>query len=169
MADPFTLGGFIPDTDRWGQKVCQIQQGSGNVNLTWRKEDTDAILSKVSQCPYTGIWRAPWVYAYFDTRIVRRSNMMLANLENKPYGLFLNFQEFMYLPPQAILQAAAIKEAGGELKPTTGPSVGGEKEMLQQQGKYYEQGEGPPLEELADAWVAFFLYAQTASGKSKQC
>merc|ERR1711920_1175944 len=58
---------------------------------------------------------------------------------------------------------------GGEIKPTSGPLVAGEKEYLASQGKYYEQGEGPPLEELSDAWVAFFLYAGTATGKSKQC
>merc|ERR1719436_2255474 len=75
----------------------------------------------------------------------------------------------MYLPDEAIMQAAAIKEAGGEIKPTTGPSVGGEKEMLEQQGKYYKQGEGPPLEELADAWIAMFLYAQSTGGKEKKC
>lgn len=169
MADPFSLDGFIPEIDRNGCKDVVIQAGTGKVTMKVRKEESDAILSKVSQCPYTGIWRAPWVYAYFDTRIVRRSNMLLADMEDQPYGKTLNFQEYMYLPPQAIMQAAAIKEAGGELKPTTGPSVGGEKEMLEQQGKYYKQGEGPPLEELSDAWVAFFMYAETTGGKAMKC
>lgn len=169
MADPYSLGGFIPEIDRNGCKEVTIQQGTGKVTNKTRKEESDAILSKVSQCPHTGIWRAPWVYAYFDTRIVRHSNEMLANLENRPYGKLLNFQEFMMLPPEALMQAAAIKEAGGELKPSTGPSVGGEKEMLEQQGKYYKQGEGPPLEELTDAWVAFFLFAETTGGVQARC
>mmetsp|Transcript_63267 Transcript_63267/g.147344 ORF Transcript_63267/g.147344 Transcript_63267/m.147344 type:complete len:431 (-) Transcript_63267:89-1381(-) len=169
MADPYSLNGFIPEFDRNGVKEATVQQGTGRVIFKNRREDSDAMLSKVSQCPYTGIWRAPWVYAYFDTRIVRRSNEMFANLEKRPYGKFLSFQEFMHLPPQALAEAAAIKEAGGELKPAAGPSVGGEKEALQAQGKYYKQGEGPPLEELSDAWVAFQLYAESTSGKTAFC
>jgi len=169
MADTYSLGGFIPEIDRNGMKEIVIQQGTGKVTMKGRKEDTDAILSKVSQCPLTGIWRAPWVYAYFDTRIVRRSNQMLATMENRPYGKFLAFQEFMMLPPEALMQAAAIKEAGGEVKPVTGPSVGGEKEALEQQGKYYKQGEGPPLEELSDAWTSFHLIAETTGGHRTKC
>jgi len=168
MADPFSLDGFIPEFDRNGVKEAVIQHG-GNVIFKNRREDQDSILSKVSMCPITGIWRAPWVYAYFDTRIVRRSNEMLANLENRPYGKFLSFQEFMYLPPAALAEAAAVQEAGGELKPVAGPSVGGEKEALEKMGKYYKQGEGPPLEELSDAWVAFFCVAQSTSGHVQTC
>jgi len=169
MADPFSLDGFVPEFDRNGVKQGTIQQGTGQVVFKNRKEDQDSVLSKVSQCPLTGIWRAPWVYAYFDTRIVRRSNEMLANMENQPYGKFFSFQEFMYLPPSALAEAAAIKEQGGEVKASSGPSVGGEKEALEKMGKYYKQGEGPPLEELSDAWVAFFLIAETTSGQKTAC
>eukprot|EP00416_Gambierdiscus_australes_P023586 CAMPEP_0171060218 /NCGR_PEP_ID=MMETSP0766_2-20121228/3692_1 /TAXON_ID=439317 /ORGANISM="Gambierdiscus australes, Strain CAWD 149" /LENGTH=525 /DNA_ID=CAMNT_0011515769 /DNA_START=59 /DNA_END=1636 /DNA_ORIENTATION=- len=168
MADPHGLGGFIPDIDRNGCKEVTIQPGTGKVTLKSRKEDSDAILSKVSQCPHTNVWRAPWVYSYFDTRIVRRSNQLLANTENKPYGKTLTFQEFMMLPPQAMMQAAAIKE-GGEGRPSSGPSVGSEKELLEQQGKYYKQGEGPPLEELSDAWISVMLYSESVTGDILKC
>merc|ERR1712060_417303 len=161
MADPYSLGGFVPEIDRNGIKEVTIQQGTGKVTPKGRKEDTDAVLSKVSQCPYTGVWRAPWVYSYFDTRIVRRSNQLMADLENNPYGRTFTFQEFMMLPQEALMQAATIKEAGGE--------VDREKEMLEQQGKYYKQGEGPPLEELGDAWIAIFVYAETMSGHTAKC
>mmetsp|Transcript_6476 Transcript_6476/g.20820 ORF Transcript_6476/g.20820 Transcript_6476/m.20820 type:complete len:528 (-) Transcript_6476:157-1740(-) len=169
MADPYSLGGFVPDIDRNGCKEIQIQQGTGKVNMKTRKDDTDAVLSKVSQCPYTGCWRAPWVYSYFDTRIVRRSNQILADRSDKPYGKTLAFQEFMMLPPEALMQAANIKETGGEKIPRTGPSVGSEKELLEQQGKYYKQGEGPPLEELSDAWISAFMYAETVTGETMKC
>merc|ERR1712217_665671 len=58
MADPFSLGGFVPDVDRNGVKECTIQAGTGAVTLKMRKEDTDAVLSKVSQDPFTQAWRA---------------------------------------------------------------------------------------------------------------
>mmetsp|Transcript_67512 Transcript_67512/g.170343 ORF Transcript_67512/g.170343 Transcript_67512/m.170343 type:complete len:532 (+) Transcript_67512:165-1760(+) len=165
MADPFTLGGFIPDVDRNGIKEVLIEHGTGRCTTKLRKEDTDAVLSKVSQCPITGIWRAPFTYSYFNTRIIRRSNQMLADLENKPYGRNFNFQEFMYLPQEAI-EAFAASEAGQSGKTAVaGPSVSSEKEMLEAQGKYYKQGEGPPLEDLSDAWIAQQFVAQTTSGK----
>jgi short subunit dehydrogenase-like uncharacterized protein len=169
MADPFTVGGFIPEFDRNGMKECSVQQGTGEVKLLGRKEELDSLLSKVSMDPDTGVWRAPWVYAYFDTRICRRSNMLFANLENQPYGTKFSFQEFMLLPPEALAEAAAVQEAGGEVKAAQGPSVSGEKELLEAQGKYYKQGEGPPLEELADAWVCFQTYCLTEKGNGKMC
>jgi short subunit dehydrogenase-like uncharacterized protein len=157
MADAYSLGGFIPQFDRNGMKECKIKQGTGEVEHTGRKDDMDSILSKVSQDPETGLWRAPWVYAYFDTRIVRRSNALMATLENKPYGRNLVWQEFMRLPAEALMQASAIREAGGE--------VDREKAALEAQGKYYKQGEGPPLEELGDAYIGFFCYAASVNGK----
>merc|ERR1719277_2624717 len=50
-----------------------------------------------------------------------------------------------------------------------GPSVADEKAALEASGKYYKQGEGPPLELLGDAWIGFFMYAQTTSGKELRC
>jgi short subunit dehydrogenase-like uncharacterized protein len=161
MADPFTLGGFIPELDRNGIKEVLIEQGTGKVTPKLRKEESDAVLSKVGVCPYTGVWRAPHVYAYFNTRIVRRSNAMLANLQNQPYGRQFNFQEFSYLPPETL---QALQEASSK-GPAPGPSVAGEKEQLEAAGKYYAQGEGPPLEELGDAWIGMMCFAQTTSGK----
>merc|ERR1719469_229690 len=50
-----------------------------------------------------------------------------------------------------------------------GPSVADEKAELEAQGKYYKQGEGPPLELLTDAWGGFFMWAQTTSGRELRC
>merc|ERR1712060_514120 len=54
MADPYSLGGYVPEIDRNGIKEVIIQQGTGKVTPKGRKEDTDAVLSKVSQSVY---WR----------------------------------------------------------------------------------------------------------------
>merc|ERR1712176_1471248 len=73
----------------------------------------------------------------------------------------------MLLPPEALAQAAAVQEAGGEVQATAAPSVSSEKEALEAQGKYYKQGEGPPLEELADAWICFQTYCMSEQGNYK--
>lgn len=162
MADPFALGGFVPEFDRNGVKDVSIKGGTGEVTAKGRKEDNDAALAKMSQCPYTGVYRAPNVYAFFDTRIVRRSNALFADLENKPYGKFFNFQEFSMMPPEAM---AAM--AGGASVAAT--STSGEKEQLEQAGKYYKQGDGPMLEDLDGAWTGVFLWAQSTSGHEARC
>merc|ERR1711998_598627 len=154
MADSFALGGFIPDVDRNGFKEVTIKQGTGLVEAKLRKEEQDSALSKVNQCPDTGIWRAPHVYAYFDTRMVRRTNMLLADAGCRPYGLKFNFTEYLMLPPDAAAYMSQMKEASKAGDGPKGmPTMRGEKEMLEQQGKYFKQGEGPPLEELSDAWI----------------
>ncbi|CAJ1424531.1 unnamed protein product [Effrenium voratum] len=162
MADPYALGGFIPSFDRNGIKEMNVQAGTGKVTHKVRKEDTDAVLSKVSQCPFTGTWRAPWTYAYFDTRILRRTNSLLADRANQPYGKEFCFQEFMRLPPELAQQAASgIKSSG--------PSVADEKAQLKSQGKYFSQGEGPDLDQLDDAWISFSAWTQSTGGHESRC
>lgn len=205
MADPYALGGFIPQRDRNGIKVCQIEFGTGKVTPKVRQEDFDANMSKVSEDTKLGVWRGPFTYSYFDTRIVRRSNMLFADLGGKIYGRNLNFMEYAMLPTEALMQAAAPpppppqpaaaapaapapEEGGGgegggeeaappppqpppqeEKRGGGGVSVEAEKAMLEAQGKYYKEGEGPPLETLDDAWTGYFLYAESATGNSIRC
>merc|ERR1719203_2737670 len=102
MANPFSMGGFIPDRDRWGVKYCNIEFGTGKCTPKMRQEDLDANMSRVTEDKHLGIWRGPFVYCYFDTRIVRRSNMLLADLGNCPYGRNLNFMEYALLPPEML-------------------------------------------------------------------
>ncbi|CAL1134977.1 unnamed protein product [Cladocopium goreaui] len=162
MADPFALGGFIPSFDRNGMKEMSIQTGTGKVTHRVRREDTDAALSKVSQCPVTGIYRAPHMYSYFDTRIVRRSNALLADLANQPYGKEFNFQEFIRLPPEVAQQAASGTKAAG-------PSVADEKAALKEAGLYFAQGSGPDLNKLDDAWICLNCVAETTGGHQARC
>lgn len=176
MADPFSLGGFIPSRDRWGIKYCDIEKGTGKVTSKLRGEDMDANMSKISEDKKLGIWRGPFVYSYFDTRIVRRSNMLFADLCNRPYGQNLCFMEYAILPTEALMAAAAAKEAtkaeGGAAaapKAAGGVGVEAEKAALEAAGKYFKEGDGPKLEDLDDAWVGYFGYAETVSGKEIKC
>lgn len=163
MADPFALGGFIPSFDRNGMKEMNIQTGTGKVTHKVRKEDTDAQLSKVSQCPYTGVWRAPHMYSYFDTRICRRSNALLADRMNQPYGKDFCFQEFLMLPPEIAQMAAS------GVKAPAGPSVADEKAALKEKGLYFQQGSGPDLNALDDAYISINMWAQTTGGHEARC
>jgi len=169
MADPFSLGGFIANRDRWGIKYCDIEKGTGKVTSKLRSEDMDANMSKITEDKKLGIWRGPFVYSYFDTRIVRRSNMLLADLGNRPYGKNLNFLEYAILPTEALMAASAAKGDGGGAAKGAAPTAGAtnveaEKAALEAAGKYYKEGEGPALEELDDAWVAYFIYCETEGG-----
>merc|ERR1719454_2455674 len=98
MNDPFSLGGFIPDIDRNGVKCVDIQQGTGYVSVKVRDEDKDTKMAQVSYDSKLGVWRAPHVNSFFDTRVVRRSNMLQADLNNQPYGVTFNFMEYARLP-----------------------------------------------------------------------
>jgi len=178
MADPFTLGGFIPDIDRFGVKECSIQFGTGKVTLKTRKEDMDAKLSQIGEDKVNKIWRGPHPYAFFDTRIVRRSNALLADLGDEPYGRELNFAEYVQLPQEVTAAAAAARAAGKDAQAevqkalaasTSFNSVADEKAALESAGKYFKQGDGPDLERAYDNWLGFNCYCETASGHSTRC
>jgi len=171
MADPFSLGGFIPEVDRNGFKQVDIQQGTGLVTAKTREEDKDSNMTKVTEDKKLGVWRAPYVHSFFDTRIVRRSNMLHADLGNQPYGLTFNFMEYAMLPPESVA-AARRGEGGDELaKPfgQYGMTLEDESEMLKSQGMEFKEGEGPKVEDMADAWSGFFLYAESQHGSQVKC
>lgn len=158
MANPFSMGGFIPDRDRWGVKYCNIEFGTGKASPKLRSEDLDANISRITEDTHLGIWRGPFTYSYFDTRIVRRSNMLFADLGNECYGRNLNFMEYAMLPAEYVAALAAGQGQGG------GASVEQEKANLEASGKYYGAGEGPALEDLEDAWVGYMMWAKSENG-----
>merc|ERR1712014_111080 len=89
--------------------VINIQHGTGLVSPYTRNEDGDWNMATISEDKKLGVWRAPYVHSFFDTRVVRRSNMLLADLGNSPYGTALNFMEYAMLPPESV--AAAKRDA----------------------------------------------------------
>lgn len=160
MADPFALYGFIPDRDRNGMKEVSIKQGTGEAVMKTRKEDGDAMLAKISEDKVNKVWRMPHTYAFFDTRVVRRTNALLADYTGAPYGRNFNFTEFVMLP-----MAAGFDPTQIDASFNAGSSgVAGEKEALEKAGKYYKQGEGPPLEDMKDVWTSWFNYAESVNG-----
>jgi|Transcript_6961 short subunit dehydrogenase-like uncharacterized protein len=161
MGDPFSLGGFIPDRDRNGIKVVEVEFGTGKVTVKQRAEERDANMARVTENKKLGVWRGPYVYQYFDTRIVRRANAMLADLGNCPYGRQLNYLEYGLLTSDIVsnMKAGGVKRA----------NVADEAEALKAAGKYYGEGEGPPLEDLDDAWIGNFGWAQSTGGHEIKC
>lgn len=169
MVDPFSLGGFVPNVDRCGVKVVNIQQGTGKVTVKARDEDTDAKLSEVTEDRKNGLWRAPFVDAPFDARIVRRSNMLHADLGNAPYGTNLNFTEFALLPPESVARARALaKQDRVSPYSQSGVPFDEEQEELDSEGKHYPLGEGPAIQDMT-SWSGYFLAAESSSGNSVKC
>lgn len=148
--DPFAMGGFIPSFDRFGVKKINIQYGTGKVTLQVRKEDLDEHLSKVQWDPKDEVWYGPHANAYFDTRVVRRSNMLQADLANQPYSSELNFMEYSLL---------------------VGEEVESAKETSQNDNwtLNYSEGGGPRLDDVSESWTGFFLRAESEQGRTVKC
>mmetsp|Transcript_50662 Transcript_50662/g.147393 ORF Transcript_50662/g.147393 Transcript_50662/m.147393 type:complete len:518 (+) Transcript_50662:68-1621(+) len=170
-ADPFSLGGFVPNFDRNGFKIVDVQPGTGIVTARTREEDRDANMTRISEDRKMGVWRAPYVHSFFDTRIVRRSNMLHADLGNQPYGSALNFMEYAMLPPEKV--ASARRESSGDepAKPygQYGMSLDDEETVVKQSGRDFKEGKGPQVEDLGQVWSGHFLYAESANGSQVQC
>lgn len=171
MNDPFALGGFIPDIDRNGVKNVDIQQGTGYVSVKVREEDKDSNMTGISQDKKLGIWRAPHVNSFFDTRVVRRSNMLLADLANQPYGITLNFMEYAMLPAEKLAAAKAGVDDKGAMPLTAhGEPFDEEMNRLTGEGRIFNgEDEGPKTTDMTDAWSGFFLYAESVNGNTEKC
>jgi len=169
--DPFSMGGFIPNVDRNGMKEVDIQQGTGIMTPKVRDEDADEELAKISEDRKLGIWRAPYVNSWFDTRVVRRSNQLMADLGKEPYGIALNFTEFAMLPAENVAAAKKSGAATGSdpVYGSYGMDIVEQTEMLDQEGKTFKDGEGPEMNDMTDAWSGYFFYAESASGNGVKC
>jgi len=163
MADPFTLGGFIPKRDNNGLKEYNIKSGTGVVQSKVRAQDADAALAKLSEDKRNNCFKAPHTYAFFDTRVARRSNALLADQCGKPWGLNPNWTQYLYVTPE-IMMASKDSQSTGMASAAAGGGVAGEKEALMKAGKYYKQGEGPALEDLSDAWTGMYHWILTENG-----
>mmetsp|Transcript_17457 Transcript_17457/g.31497 ORF Transcript_17457/g.31497 Transcript_17457/m.31497 type:complete len:524 (-) Transcript_17457:93-1664(-) len=173
MKDPYALGGFIPDMDRNGVKVVGVQMGTGVVTPSVRKEDADAALAEISEDPRLSVWRAPYQDAKLDTRVVRRSNMLQADLANEPYGSAFNFTEYVKLPPQEIASVRSLARQGPLTEEFTmaGKLQSQEKQELQETGLVFEEDQGiaGPAIDAMEQWNAFFLAAWSSAGNEARC
>eukprot|EP00933_Yihiella_yeosuensis_P015237 TRINITY_DN13361_c3_g1_i1.p1 TRINITY_DN13361_c3_g1~~TRINITY_DN13361_c3_g1_i1.p1 ORF type:complete len:572 (+),score=132.44 TRINITY_DN13361_c3_g1_i1:175-1890(+) len=168
MADPFSLGGFIPKVDRNGVKEVDIQLGTGYTTAKPRAEDQDILMTQISEDKKLGVWRAPYVNAFFDTRTVRRSNMLQADLGNQPYGTSLNFMEFALLPAEKVAAAKRAAQEGQDEPAKPLGQYGMTLEEEQAKSRRFEDL-GPSLEDMSDAWTGFFLHAESANGDQEKC
>jgi len=173
LADPYSLGGYVPEFDRNGIKVVDIQLGTGICIPSTREEDKDENMTKVSEDKKLGVWRAPYVHSFFDTRVIRRSNMLQADLGSAAYGPALNFMEYAMLPAEQVAAAKrGVKEGRDEAaKPMGqyGMSLEQEEAMLKSEGREHKEGQGPDLEDMSDVWSGFFLHAESTNGNEVKC
>merc|ERR1719359_1475350 len=125
--------------------MVDVQQGTGVCTTRSRPEDKDMEMLTVSEDKKLGVWRAPYMHSFFDTRVVRRSNMLMADLANAPYGTAFNFMEYALLPPEAISSAKAAARGEEKVGPYGSHGVPLEEEVkdLEAEGKNFADGEGP--------------------------
>ena len=149
--------------DAWVRKVMTDPFALGGRMKGEREEDSDKVLTKVFRDAAIWSWVAPHVYAFFETRVVRRSNELHRTLVGGPdkgpfYGKDLNVTVYTLMPSE---------RAAKDFKKNGSTSTKAEEERLKKEGKYYGPGEGPPLDDLFAIGV-FSLYhavGVTESGK----
>jgi len=138
MANPFSLGGTM-----LGGK---------------RPEDQDKPL-QAQHPPEDKIdgYCGPFMYSFFETRVVRRSNMLMEELGGvgEAFGPEFNFQEWALFKGK--------EEAERHAKAST--SSKNQEEELKKQGKLYKTGEGLGEEDRKAAWSKYQFFARSPGGK----
>ena len=65
-----------------------------------KREDSDKVLNKIEHYDDFDGWSAPFTYAFYDTRLVRRTNWLLADMGEDPYGRKFNYSEHLLFPTE---------------------------------------------------------------------
>ena len=134
MSNPFALGGVIGD----GKRV----------------EDSDKILNKIEYYPEFDGWSGPFTYAFYETRLIRRSNWLLADLGEDPYGRSLNFTEHLLFPSEETAREVSSANTSSKM----------EEEKLKKEGKLYKLGEGLDKDVRSKIFCEYYFHANTADG-----
>ncbi len=135
MMDPYALGGAI----KRGQ----------------RPEDADKHLSVVEYDEEYKGWKAPFTYAFYETRLVRRSNWLSRNMGGVPYGRNMNYLEHLLLPSEE--HARALQQSNTSSKK--------EEEKLKAEGKLFAKDEGLSLEDREKEWAEYWFDAVSERGE----
>jgi|TARA_B110000305_G_scaffold54836_1_gene60502 short subunit dehydrogenase-like uncharacterized protein len=135
MMDPYALGGAI----KRGQ----------------RPEDADKNLSVVEYDDGYKGWKAPFTYAFYETRLVRRSNWLSRNMGGVPYGKNMNYLEHLLLPSEE--HARALQQSNTSSKK--------EEEKLKAEGKLFAKDEGLALEDREKEWAEYWFDAVSERGE----
>jgi short subunit dehydrogenase-like uncharacterized protein len=134
MADPFALGGVIGDGKR--------------------AEDSDKVLNKIEHHDDFDGWSGPFTYAFYDTRLIRRSNWLLMDMGEDPYGMKFNYSEHLLFPDEASAKAAASANTSSKK----------EEEKLKSEGKLYELGQGLDDETRGKLFADYYVNAVAEDG-----
>ena len=135
MSNPFALGGSI-----MGGR---------------RPEDADRNLSQVEYDPDYDAWKAPFTYAFYETRLVRRANWLLRDLGMSPYGRQLNYLEHLIMPTEQ--SAKDLQQANTSSK--------AEEEKLRKEGRLFKLGEGLDESARDSIWSEYWFDAIGESGE----
>ena len=136
MGDPFALGGVVGDGKRY--------------------EDSDRLLNKIEHYEDFDGWSAPFTYAFYDTRLIRRSNWLLSDLGEDPYGRKFNYTEHLIVPTEAAAKALASSNTSSKK----------EEEKLKSEGRLYGLGQGLDDATREKLFTDYYLNATSEDGKS---
>ena len=136
MGDPFALGGVVGDGKRF--------------------EDSDRLLNKIEHYEDFDGWSAPFTYAFYDTRLIRRSNWLLSDLGEDPYGRKFNYTEHLIVPTEAAAKALASSNTSSKK----------EEEKLKSEGRLYGLGQGLDDATREKLFTDYYLNATSEDGKS---
>ena len=136
MGDPFALGGAVGD----GKRL----------------EDSDKVLNKIEHHADFDGWSGPFTYAFYDTRLIRRTNWLLMDLGEDPYGLRFNYSEHLLFPDEASAKAAASANTSSKK----------EEEKLKAEGKLYALGQGLDDETRGKLFCDYYVNVEAEDGVS---
>jgi len=136
MGNPFALGG-------------SIENGK-------RPEDSDKNLNSIEHLPEYGGWTGPFTYAFFETRLIRRSNWLLAEMgaPGGAYGRRLSYLEHLLFPSEEAAKAIAGSATSSKK----------EEEKLKKENKLYKLGEGLDYDRRKAMWAEYYFSAETVDG-----
>lgn len=138
MSNPFSLGGKVGG---WKDDI--------------RPEDTDKELQQIKKDQFVQTWVGPFMYSFFETRVVRRSNMLQLMHRGRAYGPEFNFQEWLSFPDEETARMAQKASTSSKQQ----------EEELKKAGKLYKSGEGPTAQDREGAWSEIMFVAKTATNK----
>ena len=139
MGDPFALGGVVGDGKRY--------------------EDSDKVLNKIEHYDDFDGWSAPFTYAFYDTRLVRRTNWLLADMGEDPYGRKFNYSEHLLFPTEESAKEVASSNTSSKK----------EEEKLKSEGRLYELGDGLDDETRMKLFTDYYLHVTAEDGKTIRC
>lgn len=185
MMDPFSLGGRIgngkrpEDQDKELQKIAKADMGmtvraqrsfsararsspSAHVRLVCADLRTlrphppprSPRIYTCAPSPSQG-WVTPFMYSFFETRLVRRSNYLRKCARGKSFGKGFNFRNHILVGSEKDAKAAAAASSSSKKQ----------EEELEKAGKLFKQGEGEDAATRATAQNKYYFIAEAADGE----